>query len=64
MLEGRKLEARRWIQQARHDLRAVAWNIEGGFHDTASFLARQSAEKAMFLYARSLTHHRMPTDNA
>jgi HEPN domain-containing protein len=47
MLEGRKLEARRWFQQARHDLRAVAWNIEGGFHDTASFLAQQSTEKAM-----------------
>jgi hypothetical protein len=54
MLEGRKLEARRWFQQARHDLRAEAWNIEGGFHDTASFLAQQSAEKATKAEAATL----------
>jgi|SRR5438094_10550854 len=43
----RKAEASRWFQQARHDFRAARWNIEGGFHDTASFLAQQAGEKAL-----------------
>ncbi|MEE8304027.1 MAG: HEPN domain-containing protein [Candidatus Tectomicrobia bacterium] len=34
------------VQQARHDLAAVRWNIQGGFCDTACFLAQQAAEKA------------------
>lgn len=57
-------EAKRWFQQARHDLRAARWNAEGGFHNTACFLAQQGGEKALkaFLYfcgarrAALLTH--------
>ncbi len=40
-------EARRWYQQATFDLKAAAWNIQGGFHDTACFLALQAGEKAL-----------------
>ncbi len=40
-------EARRWYQQATFDLKAAAWNIQGGFHDTACFLAQQAGEKAL-----------------
>ncbi len=40
-------EARRWYQQATFDLMAAAWNIQGGFHDTACFLAHQAGEKAL-----------------
>jgi HEPN domain-containing protein len=47
MTGKRKTEARRWFQQAYFDLKAVRWNIEGGFYDTACFLAQQSAEKAL-----------------
>ena len=36
----RKAEARRWLQQALYDLKAARWNIQGGFHDTACFLAQ------------------------
>ena len=43
----RKAETRRWFQQALYDLRAARWNIEGGFHDTACFLAQQVGEKAL-----------------
>jgi HEPN domain-containing protein len=43
----REAEARRWFQQASHDLKAVHWNIQGGFHDTAAFLAQQAGEKAL-----------------
>jgi len=43
----RKAETRRWFQQALYDLRAARWNIEGGFHDTACFLAQQTGEKAL-----------------
>ena len=42
-----RTEAGRWFHQARHDLRAAAWNLEGGFHNTVCFLAQQSAEKAL-----------------
>jgi HEPN domain-containing protein len=43
----RRDEARRWFQQARYDLRAARWNVEGDFHSTACFLAQQAAEKAL-----------------
>lgn len=43
----RRAEARRWFLQARHDLQAARWNLEGGFFDTACFLCQQSAEKAL-----------------
>lgn len=47
MSERRLAEARRWFQQASHDLKAGRWNIQGGFHDTAAFLAQQAGEKAL-----------------
>jgi len=47
MIGKRKTEARRWFQQAYYDLKATRWNIEGGFYDTACFIAQQAAEKAL-----------------
>ena len=47
MANGRKEEARRWILQATFDLKAAKWNIQGGFYNTACFLAQQGAEKAL-----------------
>ena len=47
MIGKRKTEARRWFQQAYYDLKATRWNIEGGFYDTACFLAQHAAEKAL-----------------
>ena len=47
MIGKRKTEARRWFQQAYCDLKAMRWNIEDGFYDTACFLAQQAAEKAL-----------------
>jgi HEPN domain-containing protein len=44
---GRREESRRWISQAKYDLKAAAWNLEGGFYNTVCFLAQQSAEKAL-----------------
>jgi HEPN domain-containing protein len=43
----RKIEAQRWFQQASYDLKATRWNIQGGFYDTACFLAQQAGEKAL-----------------
>jgi HEPN domain-containing protein len=47
MTGKRKVEARRWFQQAFHDLQATRWNIKGGLYDTACFLAQQTGEKAL-----------------
>ena len=47
MTSKRKVEATRWWQQAVYDLQAVRWNIQGGFHATACFLAQQASEKAL-----------------
>jgi HEPN domain-containing protein len=47
-MEGkRKAEAHRWFQQAKYDLRAAEWNLQGGFYSTVCFLAQQSGEKAL-----------------
>ena len=47
MTGKRKAEATRWYRQAAYDLKAARWNIEGGFHDTACFLAQQAGKKAL-----------------
>lgn len=47
MTGKRKTEARRWFQQAYFDLKATKWNIQGGFYDTACFLAQQAGEKTL-----------------
>lgn len=47
MVGKRKIEAHRWLKQAEFDLQAARWNIQGGFYDTACFLAQQSGEKAL-----------------
>ena len=47
MTTKRKIEAQRWFQQAFYDLKASRWNIQGGFYDTACFLAQQAGEKAL-----------------
>lgn len=47
MASRRIHEATRWFRQATHDLKAARWNSDGGFHDTACFLAQQSGEKAL-----------------
>lgn len=43
----RREEAKRWFQQARHDLAASAWNVQGGFFPQACFWAQQAGEKAL-----------------
>ena len=52
MIGKRKIESRRWFQQAGYDLQATRWNIKGEFYNTACFLAQQAGEKALksFLY--------------
>ena len=47
MAGKRKAEAKRWFQQASYDLKATSWNIQGGFYDTACFLAQQAGKKAL-----------------
>jgi HEPN domain-containing protein len=47
MPNPRQREAERWYRQAGFDLKAARWNIEGGFHAQACFLAQQAGEKAL-----------------
>lgn len=50
-----ELEAKRWLDQARDDLRFVRWLItQDEFFDKGCFIAQQSAEKAIkaCIYAR------------
>lgn len=47
MPSKRRSEAKRWFHQARYDLKAARWNIEGEFFDTACFLSQQAAEKCL-----------------
>ena len=47
MAGKRNAEVTRWFQQASYDLKAARWNIQGGFYDTACFLAQQAGEKAL-----------------
>ena len=47
MAGKRKAEATRWFQQASYDIQAARWNVQGGFYNTASFLAQQAGEKAL-----------------
>ncbi len=47
MTSKRKTDAALWFHQAGYDLKASRWNIQGGFHDTACFLAQQAGEKAL-----------------
>lgn len=35
------------MNQARFDLKAAEWNLEGGFYNTVCFLSQQAAEKAL-----------------
>lgn len=46
-------EAKRWTDQAKADLHAAKYNVEGGIFYLACFLSQQAAEKAMkaFFYA-------------
>ena len=59
----RREEAKRWISQASYDLKAAEWNLEGGFNNTACFLAQQSAEKALksILYYAGTSRTRIMT---
>lgn len=43
----RLLEAANWYHQAKYDLKAAQWNLEGGFYSTVCFLSQQSAEKVL-----------------
>jgi HEPN domain-containing protein len=47
-------EARRWLDQAVRDLDDARYNLAGGRHNLACFVAQQAAEKALkaFLIAK------------
>jgi HEPN domain-containing protein len=55
-------EARRWLEEARHDLQVVRTLLQGRHYAAACFYSQQAAEKALkgFLYANyerpPLTH--------
>lgn len=48
------LEGKRWLEQAKYDLKVSEWNNKGELYAPACFWAQQSAEKAVKanLYAK------------
>ncbi|HLC65060.1 MAG TPA: HEPN domain-containing protein [Candidatus Nanoarchaeia archaeon] len=42
-----KIEAKRWLQQAKEDLDSAEFNFHGNRYNVASFLCQQTAEKAL-----------------
>ncbi len=52
-------ETDRWLRQAEYDYKASDWNLEGGFHAVACFLAQQAAAKALraFLFLNKEDAH-------
>jgi len=49
-----EIESKRWLDQARYDLKTSLWNAKGGLFAPACFWAQQSAEKVanVYLYSR------------
>ncbi len=47
-------ESRRWLEQARYDLKTCQWNAQGKLFAPACFWAQQAAEKAAkaYIYSR------------
>ena len=50
-------ELKKWLTQAKEDLKAAQDSLKDGHHDWACFQAQQSAEKALkfFLYSHGYT---------
>jgi HEPN domain-containing protein len=49
-MKNPEAESRRWLEQARYDLRTAQWNVDGKFFAPACFWAQQAAEKAVKAY--------------
>jgi HEPN domain-containing protein len=53
-MNNNETEARRWLEQSKHDARAAEINIREWYFEIACFLSQQAAEKALkaFLYLK------------
>lgn len=40
-------EAKRWLEQAKCDLKSAEWNVKGEFYADACFKSQQACEKAL-----------------
>lgn len=54
MRKEARVEANRWLEQARANLDVARYNVQGNYHFAACFWAQQAAEQALkaFLYAQ------------
>ncbi len=59
----REEEAVNWFSQAKYDLKAAEWNLEGEFYNTVCFMSQQCAEKALkaLVYYANLSRRKMLT---
>ncbi len=53
-MKKNELESKRWLDQARYDLKTSRWNLKGVLFAPACFWAQQSAEKATKAYLYSM----------
>jgi HEPN domain-containing protein len=56
MRKEARVEATRWLEQARANLDVARYNVQGNYHFAACFWAQQAAEQALkaFLYGQGL----------
>jgi HEPN domain-containing protein len=54
MRDNNQIEGKRWLDQARDDLKVAKWSLKGSFYANTCFMSQQASEKALkaFCYRR------------
>ena len=50
MRDNNQIEGKRWLKQAKDDLRVAKWSLKGDFYANTCFMAQQASEKAFKAY--------------
>ena len=46
MRDNNQIEGKRWLKQAKDDLKVAKWSLKGEFYANTCFMAQQASEKA------------------
>ena len=50
MRDNNQIEGKRWLKQAKDDLKVAKWSLKGDFYANTCFMAQQASEKAFKAY--------------